>query len=224
MDRKTFALSLASVVTMLVAAGCSSTDETSGHAAGDAAGDSSKVLQPGRPGEPNRTVDAEDVEVAGAPANGQDANFVQMMVPHHAQALEMAELAQTRAQDERVVSLARRIKGAQGPEILTLRSWLQAHDLEVPETMWGHGGRGHHGKGMPGMLRPGQMKQLAAASGARFDRLFLAGMIRHHRGAVAMAEEQVTGGSEQVALEMASEIGAGQEAEIARMREVLADL
>lgn len=222
MRRASFALLALPATALFLATACSSTQDDDRGPEGDTASKSSRVLQPGRPGEPNATLDADDVAVAESLANGQDANFVQMMIPHHAQALKMAELAQRRAEDERVLSFARRIKGAQGPEILTLRSWLEVRDLEVPETMWEHGG--HHDTGMPGMLRPRGMRQLAASTGASFDRLFLSAMIRHHRGAVLMAEEQLTAGAEQVALEMAAEIGAGQEAEITRMREVLADL
>jgi uncharacterized protein (DUF305 family) len=186
----------------------------------------SKIIQPGRPGESNRTVDPDDV-VAQPGTNAADITFMQQMIPHHAQALEMSQLAQSRADDEQVVAIARRIKGAQGPEILGMTSWLQSRDLEVPESMddlpgmdmsGGHGGHGGHGAAsMNGMLTDRQMSELAGASGAEFDRLFIAGMIQHHEGAVEMAHGEMEAGSDTVALELAADVAAGQQAEVRRM-------
>lgn len=180
----------------------------------------SAIIQPGRPGESNRTLDP-DTTIEEPSANDADVTFMQMMIPHHAQALEMSELAQTRARDEQVESLARRIKGAQGPEIQSMTGWLQMRGHEVGHA--GHEG-GHDDAGgemlMPGMLTERQMDRLAAARGTRFDRLFLAGMIEHHRGAVEMASEEMQAGSETLALELAADIATGQLAEIRRMQDV----
>ncbi|MBD8869991.1 DUF305 domain-containing protein [Nocardioides donggukensis] len=182
----------------------------------------SKILQPGRPGEANATLDP-DTTLEETEWNEVDARFVQMMIPHHAQALEMTALARTRARDERVASLARRIEGTQGPEIQGLAAWLQARGLGVPEVH-DHSTHDHDGDDdepmMAGMLSPAQMDELAAAKGGRFDRLFLTGMIAHHQGAVDMADEQMTEGADLLASEIASEIFAGQSAEIDRMREL----
>ena len=90
----------------------------------------SAIIQPGRPGESNRTLDP-DTTLEAPSANDADVTFMQMMVPHHAQALEMSELAQTRARDEQVDSLARRIKGAQGPEIQSMTEWLRMRGHDV---------------------------------------------------------------------------------------------
>lgn len=187
----------------------------------------SKILQPGRPGEANETVDP-DTTLAAAPANEADELFVRMMVPHHAQALEMCALARSRARDERVLALARRIQGAQGPELLTLTSWLQSRGLEVPRTMddlashEGHADHEAHNRALAehGMLTEGQMRSLGRARGAAFDRLFLAGMIQHHEGAVAMAGTALAEGADTLALELAADIAAGQTAEIDRLRDV----
>jgi uncharacterized protein (DUF305 family) len=216
-------LACAAVVTLLtLVAACSeqSTPEDDRTAA------RSEILQPGRPGEPMETLDP-DTTLSSAPASLGDKVFVQMMVPHHAQALDMCELARTRAREEQVVAVARRIEGAQGPEILTLSSWLQSQGIEVPESMEdvvGH--EGHHGQAhdmtMPGMLTDREMRELRSARGAEFDRLFLRRMIQHHQGAVVMADSELTSGREQMALEMAGEIQTGQAAEIQRMREILA--
>jgi uncharacterized protein (DUF305 family) len=189
----------------------------------------SEIVQPGRPGEPMETLDP-DTTLSSEPASLGDKLFVQMMVPHHAQALDMCELARTRASDEQVVAVARRIKGAQGPEILTLSSWLQSQGVEVPESMEditgheGHHGHDGHEMTMPGMLTDREMRELRSARGAEFDRLFLKRMIQHHEGAVVMADSELTTGREQMALEMAGEIEAGQSAEIQRLREILAQL
>jgi uncharacterized protein (DUF305 family) len=222
--RATLALAVAVTLLMLVAA-CSeeSTPEDDRTAA------RSEILQPGRPGEPMETLDP-DTTLTAEPASLGDKIFVQMMVPHHAQALDMCELARTRTRDEQVVAVARRIKGAQGPEILTLSSWLQSQGVEVPESMediTGHEAHHeHHGQEMtmPGMLTDREMRELRSARGAEFDRLFLKRMIQHHQGAILMADSELTTGREQMALEMAGEIQAGQSAEIQRLREILARL
>ena len=145
-----------------------------------------------------------------------DAVFLEQMIPHHRQALDMAELASTRASSPAVVSLAQRIAAAQAPEILVMADWLVDHDLAVPETM--------EGMQMQGMLSEDQMTALADADGADFDRLFLTGMIQHHEGAVAMALTVLTDGDDQRVNEIASDVNAGQSAEIARMRSLLAAL
>ncbi len=222
--RSTLARAAAVTLLMLVAA-CSeqSTPEDDRTAA------RSEILQPGRPGEPMETLDP-DTTLSSEPASQGDKMFVQMMVPHHAQALDMCELARTRAQDEQVVAVARRITGAQGPEILTLSSWLQSQGVEVPESMEditgheAHHGNHGHDMAMPGMLTDREMRQLRSARGAEFDRLFLRRMIQHHQGAVVMADSELTTGREQMAMEMAGEIQAGQAAEIQRLREILARL
>jgi uncharacterized protein (DUF305 family) len=204
----------------LLAAGTSCTADRS---AGDQqAGPemSPRIVQPGRPGEPVRTL-APDASVPEPRWNQSDAMFVQMMIPHHAQALRMSELARTRAEDPRVLALARRIRGAQGPEVMAMSSWLAERGLD--ETSMHH----HNGGGqasMPGMLSPAQMRQLEAADGARFDRLFLSGMIRHHQGAVQMASDALRHGSDLRANEIAADVSAEQSAEIARMRQVLRTL
>lgn len=200
--------------------------DASGGTADDPAGEGVTVLQPGAPGEP--------AEVGGdvpppepTPWNHSDIAFVQMMVPHHAQALEMARLADTRARDPRVRSLAERIAAAQGPEILLMAAWLEEQGVDVPSASddpldYDHGAHGHDG--MEGMLTPEQMAQLRASRGTAFDRLFLRGMVGHHRGALTMAETVAASGSALQVSELASDVAVGQSAEIVRMQELLADL
>jgi len=181
-----------------------------------------KMLQPGRPGETASTL-APDAELPDPEWTGSDVAFMQMMIPHHAQALEMAALAKTRADDEQVKAVARRISAAQGPEVIAMSSWLRARGLEV--AAGGH--EQEHGDTammMPGMLSEPEMRQLASSRGARFDRLFLEGMMSHHEGAVQMAGAVAVEGIDIQVSEVAAEVDVGQTAEIGRMRELLEGL
>lgn len=190
-------------------------------------GESGNIIQPGRPGEPNKTL-GPDASVDPAQWNDADAMFVQMMIPHHAQALEMCDLARTRASDRRVIELAQRIKAAQGPEIVQMSSWLQSRDLPVPESMdtesmddmGGHMDMGGHQMMMPGMLSDAELRELKEASGARFDQLFVSKMIKHHQGAVTAAKDELTDGADLMALEFANDVAATQGAEIDRMQDL----
>ena len=105
--------------------------------------------------------------------------FAQMMIPHHQQAVEMSTLAETRASSAEVKKLAAQIKAEQAPEIAQMTKWLT--DSNSPTSMG-------HDMGMNGMLDDDQMRALEAASGAEFDRLYLQGMIEHHKGAIQMAQ------------------------------------
>lgn len=195
--------------------GCSQSDGATPAGAGDDVA-RSQILQPGRPGEANQTLPP-DATVPSAPFNEADTSFMQLMIPHHAQALEMSELARTRTADRSVLSLARRIEGAQGPEIRSMASWLAARGQAVPDAA-AHADHADHA--MPGMLTQEQMSELADARGAAFDALYLAGMIEHHQGAVDMAGEELEGGSDLLALELAADISTGQLAEIRRMEDL----
>lgn len=223
-DLRKFAATVVALAALLSA--CSG--GTDGDPAPDAAGTTTKapVLQPGRPGEEASTIAPEDAPTT-ASWNHTDQAFAQMMIPHHAQALEMAELATTRARSADVKSLARRIKGAQGPEIRALAAWLSERNLPVPRSVddvedHDHGRHGH--MSMAGMLTEEQMAALRAARGQEFDRLFLRGMIRHHRGAIEMAESVGKDGTDVLVAEMAADVTATQSAEISRMRELLRTL
>jgi uncharacterized protein (DUF305 family) len=151
-----------------------------------------------------------------APYNDADVTFARDMVPHHRQAIGMAQLAKGRAEDPRVLALAGRIEAAQGPEIDLLIGWLAGWD--------GGQGMGHGGSGMGGMMSPGDMHALMAASGAEFDRLFLEQMIEHHTGAVEMAETEISAGRNAEAIELAETIRDDQTAEIAEMEQLLTEL
>lgn len=151
--------------------------------------------------------------------NDADATFLEGMVPHHQQALAMAELARTRAESPGVRALAERIAAAQAPEILVMADWLVDHGREVPDQAHGSS----HGD-VHGMLSDDQMAALEAADGAAFDELFLTGMVQHHEGAVAMALLVLSAGEDQRVNELASDVNATQTVEIARMESLLAGL
>jgi uncharacterized protein (DUF305 family) len=154
---------------------------------------------------------------AGAGYNARDVEFVRMMIPHHAQALELAALAPDRAGDPQVRALAERIGIAQLAEIDVLQAWLDARGLA--ETGDG-GAAGHHDHQGPGMQAPEAIQALAATSGDAFDRRFVEMMSDHHQGAIDMAVAVLRLGVDERVNELATGIAAEQSAEITRMREL----
>ncbi|MFC4059009.1 DUF305 domain-containing protein [Planomonospora corallina] len=150
--------------------------------------------------------------------NDADVMFAQMMIPHHEQAVEMSELAATRAADPEVKELAQKIQGAQDPEITTMTGWLRAWgEATVPQG-------GHAGHGMPGMMTEGDLAMLEEAEGAEFDRMFSQMMISHHKGAVEMARTEQAQGLNPEAVRLARTIETAQQAEIEQMNKILARL
>lgn len=192
----------------------------------DGSGSGPTVIQPGGPGEAASTL-APDATVDHGAVAHDDIAFVQMMIPHHGQALTMARLAPQRAASPEVKALARRILAAQRPEILTMAAWLTEQGVAVPAASddpaaFDHGEHGH--AAMHGMLTDEQLHALEDATGAEFDRLFLEGMIQHHDGAIEMADAVAKRGSDVRVTEMAEEMVIGQGAEVDRMEELLAQL
>ena len=145
-----------------------------------------------------------------------DVRFMQHMIAHHAQALEMTRLVPERTTRQDIRMIAERIEVSQRDEIAAMERWLRARGQEVP----GHAHGDAHA-GMPGMATDAEMAQLAAARGDAFDRLFLRYMIRHHEGALVMVRELFASpgaGQEGEIFGLASEVEADQRSEIARMR------
>ncbi|MEU9508872.1 DUF305 domain-containing protein [Micromonospora sp. NPDC048170] len=174
------------------------------------------VIVPGRPGETAAIRPAEEMRDANtARHNSMDVWFVRMMIPHHAQALEMAELAPDRAGNPALRALAERIRASQGPEISLMRGWLQARGLSTEVA-------GHDHAGMRGMQTPEALRQLAAARGAEFDRLFVRMMTEHHQGAVQMATDLLKVGADLTLSEFANSVATEQTVEVDRMRDLLA--
>ncbi|MTE22110.1 DUF305 domain-containing protein [Streptomyces sp. TRM43335] len=153
--------------------------------------------------------------------NAADVSFAQGMIPHHRQAVEMADLAATRASSQEVKDLAAAIRKAQAPEIKTLTGWLASWGEEVPAGNDGTDHSGHGTYGMEGMMSPKEMEELERASGKDFDTAFLTMMIKHHEGAVTMAEAERKNGSHALAKSMAGDIIATQSSEIEEMNRLL---
>ena len=155
---------------------------------------------------------------------GADIKFMQGMIGHHAQAVEMVALVPSRTASDDVRKLAQRIDVSQQDEMKMMREWLVARGQQIPDP------RAHHMMGstlMPGMLSPEEMEHLAAAHGADFDRLFLEGMIKHHGGAITMVHELfATEGAGQTPeiFSYASDVDADQRMEIDRMGSMLREL
>lgn len=175
------------------------------------------VLAPGRPGEEARTLSpGEAVTAVPKPVmNAADVKYLQDMVVHHQQALDMSILVPNRATSARIKALASRIKDTQGPEIQFMRGLLQEQGQRIPDHHTAH-------EGMPGMATPEQLDRLKAASGQAFDEQFLQLMSAHHEGAIKMSEQVLTGGSHIRIEELANDIAVTQLAEIRRMRQIQA--
>ncbi|WP_341720816.1 DUF305 domain-containing protein [Micromonospora sp. FIMYZ51] len=174
------------------------------------------VLMPGRPGEPAKTAAANEMSaLPRQPHNNADVRFVAMMIPHHEQALVMARLAADRAGSPQLKSIAERILAAQEPEIKFLENWLAERGLNRESG-------GDHKHTMSGMQSAEALNRLTAARGAEFDRMFVAMMTDHHQGAITMANEALTLGSDPIINEMASSVVVEQNVEINRMRDALA--
>ena len=181
-----------------------------------------RIVQPGAPGEPSKVITAEEAsDLAAVLFTEADVKFMQGMIAHHAQAIEMTDLLSERSQQQDMHRLAQRIELSQEDEIQMMQEWLRSNGREVPALDAHHG----HGNLMPGMLTPEQMSSLEQASGIEFDRLFLELMIAHHQGALVMVEEllqQRGAAQESTIFGFTTDIVADQTAEIDRMGAMLA--
>lgn len=155
--------------------------------------------------------------------NAADVAFAAGMVPHHGQAVVMADLLLDRSENTQVRALAATITAAQTPEIATMAGWLKGWGETVPDP-YAMPGEGHEGHAMTGMISAEQLEDLTAAMGPDADRAFLTLMIAHHEGAVSMAKAQLAGGENEAATSLAHDVVAAQTAEIATMRRLLTTL
>ena len=181
------------------------------------------IVLPGAPGQPSRTVSAaEAIKLSDTRYSPADVMFMQMMIVHHQQALDMAKLVKTRTNTASIVKIADRIEASQKDEMKFMSDWLKTRGEDQQMMAMGHD---HHH--MKGMASPEQMRALGSARGVEFDRQFLALMTAHHQGAIDMVEElHRTPGSayEPVTYEFTNEVVSDQEAEIGRMNAVAATL
>ena len=181
------------------------------------------LIQPGAPGQSSRVITrAEATDLSKVLHTPDDVRFMQGMIGHHAQALEMTALLATRTDSEDMRKLAHRIELSQADEIKMMQNWLTRRGEPLPDP------HAHHRPGaplMPGMLTADEMSRLAAASGPAFDQLFLEFMIKHHAGALIMVEELFArpgAGQDSEIFAFASDVDADQRMEIERMRAMLA--
>lgn len=160
---------------------------------------------------------------AAGPHNTADVAFATDMISHHAQAVEMADMALKQASSAEVKTLATQIKGAQDPEIQTMSGWLAGWGEPIPSSsmsMGDMGGMDHSMGSGTGMMSDADMKSLAAASGAAFDQMWVSMMIEHHTGAIDMAKTELSDGQNTDAKTLAQSIIDGQTAEIATMKQL----
>jgi len=195
------------------------------------------IVQPGAPGHSSKTIAASAVVDAPRKPLEADISFMQGMIHHHSQAVEMVDLLLTRSRNKKLLALGNRITISQTDEMKYMQKWLE--DRGLPVSM-GHGQMNHAAMGhdmkamggmkmdsmplMPGMLTPEQMKALAKASGPAFDRLFLTGMIQHHTGALIMVEDlfdTAGAGQDNVLYDFATDVDNTQRAEIGIMKSML---
>ena len=181
------------------------------------------IIQPGAPGLPGRVISAEEASnLATIQYSVGDVMFLQGMISHHAQAMEMSVLVESRSNREVLELLAQRIRLSQEDEISMMQGWLQDRDLGVPTL------DAHHADDyelMPGMLTDEEMMELEVAEGADFDTLFLEFMIEHHLGAIEMVEnllDQQGAAQDPILYEFTSDVTSDQGSEIERMDAMLA--
>ncbi len=199
-----------------------------------------RIVQPGAPGQPGKVLSPAEANFPLRPPTKADIEFMQAMIVHHSQAVDMVALLLTRGFSKALQSFGKRISISQSDEVESMKQWLRDRNQPVTAP---NGHMMHHGAGMdmskmdmskmafgdvavmPGMLSPNQMKTLAKNAGPRFDTLFLTGMIQHHTGALDMvADLLAAGGAEQdnLLFDFVTDIDNTQRAEIKIMQTMLA--
>jgi uncharacterized protein (DUF305 family) len=196
------------------------------------------VVQPGKPGKPTRILPP-STRATLPPSSPADVQFMQGMIMHHAQAVEMTALIESHTENTDLRSLGARISSSQSDEIKFMKRWLSARGapistakpampmdgpMDMSKDM--HGDMSTHSMLMPGMLTPRQMETLRNAKGKDFDHLFLTGMIQHHNGALIMVKDLFdTAGAGQDAelFNFVTDVDSGQRAEIRIMKTMLGE-
>jgi uncharacterized protein (DUF305 family) len=180
------------------------------------------IVQPGAPGQESRVIEtAQAVDLSKVQATDADVKFMQGMIGHHQQAVEMVALIPTHTTRPEMQLLGKRIDLSQQDEMKMMRRWLEVRGKEIPSE---HAMHMHGATLMPGMLTQEEMDRLAAANGAEFDQLFLEGMMKHHGGAITMVNELFAtpgAGQEVEIFSFASDVDADQRMEIDRMGAML---
>jgi uncharacterized protein (DUF305 family) len=185
------------------------------------------IVQPGAPGQPTKILPSSTTGVL-PPSSPKDVEFMQGMIMHHAQAVDMTALIEARTENKDLRLLGTRISHSQADEIRFMERWLEARGkpttMPMSAMMPDMAMPMHHEMLMPGMLTAKQMQALRDAKGKEFDRLFLEGMIQHHGGALTMVKdlfETAGAGQDAVLFNFATDIDSGQRAEIRIMQAML---
>jgi len=180
------------------------------------------IVQPGAPGQASQVISAQKAsDLSQVQYTGADIKFMQGMIGHHAQAIEMTSLIKSHTASEDMKKLGDRIQISQDDEINMMQTWLSVRGQQVPARNAMHM---HGATLMPGMLTADEMKQLGDAKGSAFDKLFLEGMIKHHGGALTMVQELFAtpgAGQDSEIFAFASDVDADQRMEIERMTALL---
>ena len=196
------------------------------------------IVQPGAPGQGSKMLSPATAAPRPRTPAEADISFMQGMIHHHSQAVEMTDLMRTRSHNKKLLALGKRISISQTDEMQYMRQWLEDRGQPAPGA---HGQMNHSAmKGhdmstmgkmdmasmplMPGMLTPQQMKALAKSTGSTFDHLFLTGMIQHHTGALIMVEDlfdTAGAGQDNVLFDFATDVDNTQRAEIKIMQGML---
>jgi uncharacterized protein (DUF305 family) len=200
----------------------------------DTAAGNPPIIQPGAPGQSGTVLSASTVHVPTRAPSQADISFMQGMMMHHSQAVEMTDLMGARTRNKALLALGQRISISQTDEIKYMKQWLEdrGQSTSMPGHNMQHMAGMDHSKMkmdampmmMPGMLTPEQMQALAKAKGPAFDRLFLTGMIQHHTGALIMVEDlfdTAGAGQDNVLFDFATDIDNTQRAEINIMQGML---
>jgi uncharacterized protein (DUF305 family) len=190
------------------------------------------VVQPGAPGQPTRTL-SPATRATLPPRSPKDVEFMRGMIMHHAQAVEMTALIESRTENKNLRLLGARISKSQSDEMKFMKRWLEVRGETAQPPMPGMNSRdmpgmdmSSHQMLMPGMLTPKQMDALRKAKGAEFDHLFLSGMIQHHNGALIMVKglfDTAGAGQDAELFNFATDVDSGQRAEIRIMQTMLGE-
>ena len=196
--------------------------------------ESAPIVQPGAPGQSSKRLTPATAMAPARAPSAADVSFMQGMIMHHSQAVEMTDLLRTRSRNRDLQALGKRISISQTDEIKFMRQWLEerGQPVSMEHSHMGDMKSGDHMNHMnmdsmplmPGMLTPQQMKALEQAKGASFDHLFLTGMIQHHTGALVMVQDLVNtpgAGQDSVLFDFATDVDNTQRAEIEIMRNML---
>jgi len=187
------------------------------------------IVQPGAPGQPTKILPS-STRAKLPPRSAKDAEFMQGMIMHHGQAVEMTAMIESRTQDKEIRLIGAKISQSQSDEINFMKRWLKmrGENIEMPMANMNMDGMNHsHHQNhslMPGMLTPQRMEELKKTNGAEFDRLFLKGMIEHHEGALVMVKdlfETAGAGQDAELFNFSTDVDSGQRGEIKIMQTML---